>query len=240
MYRLIASMALGGILATSLSARVILDRGHMDLVFEFDDGAWEAEVELHGVGEYEPEDVVLQANMNTLQQRPAGAAFNFLGAEGSLVNILPEVDPGAPYDRLWIGFEVEDEEGAFLNNQATLTFSNFVTPNGGDMFLWQEDALGNPVLYFSSDMGFPGAGSFVYDDLTLEDHAHFNWAFTEFGDYLADITITADLTGGGQTSITETYAFQAIPEPSTYAVIVGALVLGVVLLRRRGFGGSRA
>lgn len=218
---------------TSASAQTVIDNAHVDIVFGYGAGLWSLDVELHDEGlEFEPADAILNANANTLQVRPAGGAFGFLGDEGALVNTLPEEDPGEPADRLWLGFEVLDTDGAFLDNQAELTFSNISGPAGGHLFVWQEDAFGSPNLLFSSDTEVAAPNVFLYSDLLLSDHAHFNIAFTAPGTYTVDIGLSAGLAGGEFTSTSDTFAFQAIPEPSTYALFTGIGLLLLVGARR--------
>jgi surface-anchored protein len=74
-----------------------------------------------------------------------------------------------------------------------------------------------------------GTGSFT---LTAS-HLHWNWGFSESGIYTFDMQASyTDPLAGVLLSPVETYTFQVVPEPSTWA-LAGGVVLCALGLRRR-------
>jgi surface-anchored protein len=100
---------------------------------------------------------------------------------------------------------------------------------GGQFSLWQGSVT--PNFFMSTFDGISGADSYTFADLTAEDHAHFNWAFTEEGIYDLTFEISGTHAGDGFKSATATYTFSVIPEPSS--ALLGAFGALALLRRRR-------
>ena len=86
--------------------------------------------------------------------------------------------------------------------------------------------------YVVTDLGADGAGSSVVGTNTQ------SFTFTEFGTALDGGGIYAglrsgDLTGGSLSGLDQWSVSVAVPEPSAYALLAGALALGSVMIRRR-------
>lgn len=238
--KLIAAVAASALAVCGLSARSIIDNTDVDIVFEYDAGVWEVFLfDTITEEEFDPAEAYLRMNENSMRTRPAGAAFDFIGPEGTTIWYLPEADPGAPYDSLYGAHEVGVDPGVFVDNQATLTFPSIVTPDGGHVHLWVEDVFGNPTLVFSSDPAAGAPNFYTFPDLSDTDHIHKNWAFTAEGIYEFDMRIDADLAAGGSTFVVDNVQFQVIPEPTAYSLFGGMFAAVALLwLRRRSRGQS--
>ncbi len=103
----------------------------------------------------------------------------------------------------------------------SLTLLSITGP--GAFRLWQDDGLGGQIDFINTETPK------LTFDLAPGSHTHFNWGFTELGEYALEFEISGmhidDLAQSGSA----TYAF-AIPEPSTALLALGGLLLS---FRRR-------
>ncbi|RAJ38413.1 surface-anchored protein [Kitasatospora sp. SolWspMP-SS2h] len=201
---LIATLAAAG--PASATCPIVLDHGHVDVVgLGYENGR--LEVGVHDESgteevEYTPEEVVLKALPAAGTTVPAGSAYAFLGAAGTPVWILPEVQNP---DLLWAGFGAEElSTGDFTNDAVNVRFLSVQGP--GKVAVYTDDVFGAPetVLVDSGD-GLP-------DTVTLHagDHTHANWAFSKPGTYTLKVKADAKVAATGKTvnSRTVTYTFQ--------------------------------
>lgn len=201
--------------------------------FHYHDGAVLDGVPAASHGELEAGEVVITLGPASAFVRPAGALWSPTGV-GSGVTLwrLPEAEiAGLPF--LGIAAEEITEEGLWgelTPAGVTVQVTGFTGPLGGAFSMWTEDAFGDPVFVVSSAESL--SGTFSLNELT--DHLHFSYGFTEPGLYEVTFLFSGELVLDGPISASGTYAFNVIPEPSTYAALAGALALGaVVWLRRR-------
>jgi len=68
---------------------------------------------------------------------------------------------------------------------------------------------------------------------SIPGHDHFNWGFTEAGNWLVEITASGTHDTLGFMSDTQTFSFNVVPEPSAYAALFGLAALGLTCARRR-------
>lgn len=228
-----------GLLAplTPALASVIISDGHQDIRVNYAVGTgWTTAVYDHPpVGATHPTgDVVFDVSSGAEATRPAGSQWDFLGMPaGDPVWILPQVqDPSLP----WLGTSTEQTaNGIFTGNDMKLALTAVSGP--GVVSLFQSDAFGNPLVRFATADGLSAADAI---NTKANTHAHYNWTFSEPGDYTLTIqasgTLVAGLGGGLTSSDSFDVNFTVVPEPGAYALAFGALALGGIWMRRRSRG----
>jgi surface-anchored protein len=199
-----------GLVASAVPAQatttVVFSAGHIDLV----DIAYEAgelEIGVHDEDndvEYATEDVAVVVKRQARITVPNDPAFSFLGTPGvSKVWVLPEIQNT---DLIWPGIAAEEiEPGAFAGDQVTLNVQAVHGP--GQLAIYTENAVGQPVVLADSGDGLPDALT-----LTVGDHTHANWAFDKAGTYCVTVRATGTLADGQQ----------VISDPATLRVVVEA------------------
>lgn len=174
--------------------------------------------------EYEAGELAVQTFTTTTRASdPAWAPIGVADGE-SFWLFSPTSNPGQPY--VGIGAEElvpEDWTGL------TVTLTGMSGPAGGHFSLWQENA-GVPTFFMSTLGGISSADAYTFADLTLEDHAHFGWGFTEEGIYNLTFEISGTHAVDGVKTASATYTF-VIPEPSS--ALLGAFGAFALLRRRR-------
>jgi surface-anchored protein len=175
--------------------------------------------------EYAPGDLIVQVNSTTT--RASGAEWSLIGvASGVSYNLLHETDiPGKPF--VGIGAE-ELTAGDWLDGEIKIKLTGMTGPAGGHFSLYQGSVT--PNFFMSTVDGITAADVFVLD-LDVEDHAHFNWGFTEEGTYDLTFEISGTHTVDGPKAASATYSFSVIPEPSS--ALLGAFGALALLRRRR-------
>ncbi|MEV2237101.1 choice-of-anchor M domain-containing protein [Micromonospora sp. NPDC049891] len=172
---------------------VVLSAGHVDVIeVEYEDG--ELELGVHddtvepGVHRHHSE-VVFVVKSQAKTTVPSGSAFGFLGAAGSPVWILPQVENE---DLLFAGIATEElEEGVFDGDSVDLTVQQLVSaPGGAHVAIYTEDLFGQPTVLANSRNGLPDVV-----DLPVGDHLHANWAFSKPGVYLLKVKAGGTLAG---------------------------------------------
>lgn len=210
--------------------------GHGDVGIGYEGSAWDLHVHLEGAtlggvadvdGEFEPDEVDIFISDASSLSRPAGSAWDFIGAAAGETfwrapqGLLDSVNEGAPY----VGLGTEEiAGGTFVSNQITVSLESVSGP--GTFSLYKD----GPTDYLSTvgdSFLFPTGG-----------HDHFNWAFSDAGIYQVTLGATGDLVAGGTTPLgTGTYTFrvgnQSIPEPSSIVGLTGLAVCGLVTMLRR-------
>lgn len=245
--------AAGLALATQVaSAQLAYTSGHADIGFGYEE---EDPINEPGVFEFHPhwhthnddpgEEAILGGMIAAQEEYDADAVFAVVpgsaaqdaannatfntgtgATAGSTYWLLPQSEEaGVPYiglgaDELdpldWVGGEVE------------VTLGTVVSPSGNGHFsLYQFDGSFNFFLS-TADAGSNGGVT-----LQAGDHDHFSWAFTETGTWLIDFTVSGEHVTDGLQTGTETFSFSVVPEPSSYAALLGLIALGVSLIRRR-------
>ncbi len=245
--------------ATISLRAAVLDVQHADLSVNFNasllgsaTNPWrvtvrdeEARIEYGGRRTATPDQiqVVLDALESTKVAVPDDSRYTFLGPEGREVYILPQTQEP---DMLFLGTSSENKTaqlnwqgvnvapnllvrgfatGTFSGNRVNLQLATFSGP--GSFFLYSTTAFGDPTIYYNT------ANGLSLDDnrqMSPGNHSHFNWAFTEAGEYTIGLRASATTTGGTftESEITE-FKFNVIPEPSSAALLA---LSGLALLRR--------
>ncbi|WP_203744535.1 choice-of-anchor M domain-containing protein [Actinoplanes cyaneus] len=205
---LATALLAGAVPAQAHAAPAVLSSGHVDVVdIEFEDGALELGVHDESVEpgvEHEPGDVVLLVKRAAKTTVPDNAAFNFLGAAGAPVWILPEIQAEK---LLWPGLSTEEiESGALANDTVTLTAQKVTGP--GRLAVYTEDAVGAPRILIDSGDGLPDAVS-----LATGTHQHANWAFQKAGVYRLKVRATATVAATGATVTSEPAVYTFVVQP---------------------------
>jgi len=186
--------------------RVVLDAGHVDLVeVTVDAGRLVVRVKDDTTGGgavfRSPTDVQARVKDPARIQVPDDPAFAFLGAPGTDMWMLPQVqDPTL----LWPGWSTERiQPGQLRGDSMTLRLAAADGP--GPFALFTTDQFGVPKVLFDSDG--PAPNSTV---VPVRTHAHSNWAFGASGVYRLTFEVAGTLSDGSP-----------VATPVTYVVLVG-------------------
>lgn len=246
-----------------VSAAIVLDTEHIDLSINFNNtlvgtstNPWlltvrneDARREYAGqrASFADPLRVTLSVRAVAEVEIPDDFRYTFLGAPGDTSWILPQSqDPAL----LYAGISTENKTSqsgwssdgvgssllvrgvpasVFNGNKVTLHLETFSGP--GDFHLYSTDAFGNPTVYFDTA---DGLSSLDFRELTPSNHVHFNWAFSEPGEYFVGLRASGTRVSGNlflESDVT-TFHFTVIPEPSA-AVLAGWAALALAARRRR-------
>ena len=218
------------LVGSPLHAVTTLSTGHVD-IFEvhYDATVNPIEFALHihdhaTESHFEPADVVIQVNENTLFAPPSGLV-SVLGVEAY---ILPATQEDG---MLYGGVSAEGPSGVFQNNRFTIRMVSAGTNNPGSFVLYRFSEGG--VL----QVGLQSVGGVASNEtltVPVNGHEHWNWGFSAPGTYTFEFqalgTRIADL------SILETpvelFTFQVIPEPSSGALLLAGMAV-LAFQRRR-------
>ncbi|MDG4793274.1 choice-of-anchor M domain-containing protein [Micromonospora sp. WMMD1082] len=179
--------------AHGVTLPVVLSAGHVDVIdVEYEDGELELGVHDDSVepaAHRDHSDVVFVVKSQARTTVPTDPAFAFLGAAGSPVWILPQVENE---DLLFAGIATEElEEGVFAGDSIDLTVQQLVSaPSSAHVAVYTEDLFGQPSVLTNSRDGLPDVV-----DLPVGDHLHANWAFSKPGVYLLKAKASATLAG---------------------------------------------
>ena len=219
--------------ATVWADPTTLSSGHVDI--------FEAEYEQVGVdpptlhlgvhtdtGHFEPADVILEVK-NAAYTSTSALPAPIITILGSNAWILPfDTEAAATLGVIEAGIA---KVGAFPDgNPVTFTLVSAGASNPGNFVLFNAS---NTVRLSATGTSI-GVSSF---NLGLS-HIHWNWGFSAPGTYTFDMQASyTDPVDGLLQSPVETYTFQVVPEPSTWA-LAGTAAVGVAVLRRLRRGGA--
>ena len=217
-----------GVLAASLgstqslkAAPITISSGHVDIFeaeYESIGGSNSVHLGVHKHdGHFEPGDVILEVG-NDAYTNTAAFSPSIVSLLGTNAWILPaDGDLAADLGVIYAGV---GKTG--FNGPATFTMLGAGPDNPGNFALFT--SLSSIRLTSTGDT--VGTSSFTISAIT--DHVHYNWGFSAPGIYTFDMQATYD----GEQSAVETYTFNVVPEPSTYALLgAGA---GLILMARYG------
>lgn len=220
------------LVSAPLSGVTTLSTGHVD-IFEvhYDATVNPIEFALHihdhaTESHFEPADVVIQVNENTIFASPSGLT-SVLGTEAY---ILPATQEDG---MLYGGVSAEGPLGIFQNNRFTIKMVSAGSDNPGNFVLYRFSGGGVLQVGLQSVGGVASSSTFT---VPINGHEHWNWGFSAPGTYTFEFqalgTKTVDL------SILETpselFTFQVIPEPSA-GLLISVGLGAIALMRRRTF-----
>jgi len=185
-------------------------------------------------GEYEPATMRAQTYAQRLTPSGGGGLFALLGVpNGTRISVM-----GSTTFQPNLGFGTEELNPADWTTPITIRFNPGAStlPSGGAFGLYTTNVAGTNVVdrFFSSvDANATDFGNTL--QLNPGDHAHYQWGFTQQGAYDLNFTWTGTHVSDGPISTSATFRVQAVPEPSTIAMVGiagGAALIGVVRRRR--------
>jgi len=187
-----------------------------------------------GEGEHEASEItaVVPSSRESVVQNDA--PFNNMtgAAPGSSIWTLPQNEVGGvPF----LGIATEELSSDDFPGLITFSLDSVTSPSGsGEFSLWQTDGFGAFDFYFSTNnpAGTENENNNTFQT-TAGTHSHFNWGFTEPGMWILQMTVSGTHAVEGNLSATESFAFNVVPEPSTYAIFAGLGALAICVLRRR-------
>ncbi|MFJ4873183.1 choice-of-anchor M domain-containing protein [Streptomyces sp. NPDC088757] len=216
-----AALSMAGINSSAFAA-VTLSSGHVDVLdTEYDGSAFHLHVHDESVTpdvEYDPADVTFQVKAAAKTTRPAGSAYNFLGATGSTLWILPQSETDAAAKGvLWPGFSTEElATGVLQNDRVTYTLTGAQYDAASDGVY--EDSTADFSVYGVSGSTvtkyYDGGDGLTTSDarnFTVGDHKHYNWAFEGAGTYKLTFKVSGKKANG--TAIPDTtasYVFKVV------------------------------
>jgi surface-anchored protein len=237
-----SSIALFGL----ASAQDIYTEDHGDVGVGYDDIAEEFEPHWHlGAGaivngspipadeEYEPGNLI--ARTETTRSSPAGSSSVLGLADGSSIWVLGrgglttyQPDIGWATEELnptdWVGnITIIFNPGLSTMPSVTAEFGMYTTN-------FADTSLDASVFSTFNPAGTVAGNSFT---MAVGGHQHFQWAFTELGQYDLSFTWTGTHVTDGLISTEATFSVQAVPEPSTIAMLGIAGGVGVIAVVRR-------
>jgi len=205
---------------------------HVDLNLLYAGGAWDVQPrDDDNQVSYPADQALLYVGKDALGPRPAGAAFDFIGAAaGADYHRLPQNQnpdllylgvasgaSGTTFDRYDPTAESRGRVGGLGRwVKLSLVSVEHTTPAGaagaGKFSVWQSGDLGPVVLLASHDDGVVnpnGQGLDATDGVSADDalwvvaggHNHYNWGFTEVGRYAVTLRASAYLDDGNTTSL---------------------------------------
>ena len=233
------AIMLAGISLPLNAASVAYTSGHGDIGVGYDASVTEFEPHWHmGVGavidgsslateeEYAPGDLV--AIVSSTRLSPNGLAAGIGVPDGSSIRVA-----GSAAYQPNLGFAVEELDPANWTGIITLTLTAWTLPSASaDFAMYTTNLAGTSVVetVFSTHSI---ASTFASNSFTMTpgDHVHFQFGFTEPGNYDLELTWTGMHKVDGNISTTDTFRLHVIPEPTSVTLI--GLALGLAGFRRR-------
>ncbi len=193
-FTLAASLLLAGTMASH--AVPTLKAGHTDIGLAYEDGAWDLHIhDGENDVEYEPGEAILGVGPAAQTVVPNNPAFtNFLGAAGSIVWILPQVENP---DLLFLGIAAEEvPNGQFVGDTMRLELVGVTGP--GEFAVYSVDGFGAPSVKMNTRDGLS-----MNDFVTVPalGHIDYNWAFSAPGTYKISFQATGNLNNGTNTFV---------------------------------------
>jgi putative ABC transporter-associated repeat protein len=172
------------------AGQAVISDGHVDIGPRFVNQDWTVQVRddtTHPATWRDLDDVVLQASDASVLEIPDDPAFDFLGAPGERSWLLPQTQqPGI----LWPGWSTQDQRVATtIDGEVTWSLHDVQGPGHFTLFLNAD--FGEPEVLFDSQQPYPQS-----TDIEPDTHAHGNWAFSEPGSYLLDISMSTHTKNG--------------------------------------------
>ncbi len=185
---------------------------------------------------YEPAEVILQVNQAAFGSQ--GDVFTNalrLGWASGNGWVLPStqsesVDENGDPAMLFLGVASDGGGVVWTGNQFKISVISVGVNNPGDFAMYRFSGSGS----FSNPINTKN-GVNSSDFLTVSSiggHEHWNWAFSEAGEYTLDVQASGTLGGQTYLSAIETFTFHVIPEPSSGTLLLIGLA-GWVPTRKR-------
>lgn len=173
--------------------------GHADIGIGFEDGNFDLHVhDEESDVEYAAADATIFVGARSKVQVPAGLGFTGASAGETLWVLSGSSEiPG----QVFLGLATEElVANVFTGDSIAITVDSFSGP--GDFSIWN-NSLGGPSEIIATSNGFANDSL----NLPVGSHAHFNYGFTNPGEYLVTLRATGTLVAGGTTSAASTFKF---------------------------------
>jgi surface-anchored protein len=193
---------------------------HSDIAVSYDDGDWNVHYRFDGYtvlnGSPSP---ILRAAPETihvivpnypdarfvLNSNQVTGAYAFIGTTAGHTNwIIPQTQPGS--DVPFFGFGTDEVDYSKLNGAISFRLTSFSGP--GNFSTWESDSFGNPVVHWTTANGIGDDDVVVF---TMQTHAHHNFGFTEPGEYVVGVTVSAESTNNEVLTSTKNIVFEVAP-----------------------------
>jgi len=213
-----ACLTLFGFSLLALPAQETVSSGHFDLSITYNTSTheWQTGIFDYDGNHFLPSDALIFTLLdNSRQSIPAGVPWQLIGSAGESAWLLPEVFAS---NKLYLGFGTQNmERGIFtggLSNRGRIDIrlievSGSGVNAGGTATLWQ--AGFPPIVHYATGDGISEADALT--NVPAGAHSHYNWAFSQPGDYVLTFQVSGELTetyGGGTTATTATYHFRVV------------------------------
>ena len=205
-------------------AQTNVTSGHWDIAAHEHEGSIELSLHNHDLAIEEPlQGSTITYNFGTNAKVDVTISASNLGL--LWVSPASEVeadDMGMPF----IGFSAEELVAPFTGPVTfTMTGFSYTGSGTGNFYMFEGEDI-----FFNSTAGPGNFGSFL---VNVGQHGHGEFGFSDAGFY--EITLVASGNNGSPVSgDPATFAFDVVPEPSTYALLgLGAGVLSLMSWRKR-------
>ena len=231
-------------------AVVTLSTGHVDGFEVHYDPAAEAPEEPFGLHihddttntHYEPAEVVLQVNEAAYGlQGDVFTQATRLGWSSGFGWVLPSTqsetfDANGDPAMLFLGVASDGGEVVWAGNQFKISLISVGANNPGDFAMYRFSGSGsfsNPFTFSNPINTKDGVSSSdVLTVSSIEGHEHWNWAFSEEGEYTLNFQASGLLGTTLFESEVETYTFNVVPEPTSSVLLLAGLAV-IAAGRRR-------
>ena len=205
-------------------AQTNVTSGHWDIAAHEHEGSIELSLHNHDLAIEEP----LQGSTITYNFGTNAKVDVTIGASNlGLLWVSPASEEDADAAGMpFIGFSAEELAPPFTGPVTfTMTGFSYTGSGTGNFYMFEGEDI-----FFNSTAGPGSFGSFI---VNVGQHGHGEFGFSDAGFY--EITLLANGNNGAPVSgEPATYAFDVVPEPSTYALLgLGAGVLSLMTWRKR-------
>ena len=184
---------------------------------------------------YEPADVVLQVNQSAFGVY--GDVFTSstrLGWTGESGWVLPStqsdtLDGDGNPAMLFLGVASDGGGVVWAGNQFKISLISVGANNPGDFAMYRFSGSGSFSNPINTKNGV--SSSDVLTVSSIGGHEHWNWAFSEAGEYTLNFQASGLLGDTLFESAVETYTFNVIPEPTCGTLLLTAFSVGMSLRR---------
>ena len=186
---------------------------------------------------YEPAEVVLQVNAAAYGlQGDVFTQATRLGWSSGFGWVLPSTqsetfDANGDPAMLFLGVASDGGEVVWAGNQFKISLISVGANNPGDFAMYRFSGSGSFSNPINTKNGV--SSSDVLTVSSLGGHEHWNWAFSEAGEYTLDFQASGFLSGTLFESAVETYTFHVIPEPSSSVLLLAGVAVIAAGRRKR-------
>ena len=205
-------------------AQTNISSGHWDIAAHEHEGSIELSLHNHDLEIEEPlQGSTITYNFGTNAKTDVTVGASNLG----LLWVSPASEEQADEMGMpFIGFSAEELVAPFTGPVTfTMTGFSYTGSGTGNFYMFEGEDI-----FFNSTAGPGSFGSFI---VNVGQHGHGEFGFSDTGFY--EITLVASGNNGSPVSgDPATFAFDVVPEPSTYALLgLGAGVLSLMSWRKR-------